>query len=135
MLMPAGQMLRVVAERVSVSVWEDRRREQRDAPELDAGRGGGVPADAVGAGDVAALELADLLAVDEPGEGILLPVDLFARPRQFTLFVPPNQLMGAYRVVVVVAERVRQVAVRLARGLLGCLWDIGASRAQAHIDE
>ena len=66
------------------------KREGEDAPELDAGRGGGVPADAVGAGDVAALELADLLAVDEPGEGILLPVDLFARPSQFARIVPPT---------------------------------------------
>ena len=71
-------------ERVSA-----RGLEKGNAPELDAGRGGGVPADAVGAGDIAALELADLLAVDEPGEGILLPVDLFTRPRQFTRFVAP----------------------------------------------
>ena len=51
-------------------------REREDAPELDAGRGGGVAADAVGAGDVAALEGADGVAVDEPGKGVLLPVDL-----------------------------------------------------------
>ena len=63
-----------------MSVREGERKEQWDAPKLDAGRGGGVPADAVGAGDVAALELADLLAIDEPGEGILLPVNLIYVP-------------------------------------------------------
>ena len=86
-LMPAGQMLRVVAESERECAGGLEERERGDAPELDAGRGGGVPADAVGAGDVAALELADLLAVDEPSEGILLPIDL-SRPRQFTRFVP-----------------------------------------------
>ena len=48
----------------------------RDRPELDAGRGRRVAADAVGTGDVAALQGTDGVAVDEPGEGVLLPVDL-----------------------------------------------------------
>lgn len=59
-----------------------REGKDEDAPELHARGRGRVAAHAVVAGEIGPLERTDGLAVDEPRQGILLPVNLHAYDHQ-----------------------------------------------------
>lgn len=102
-------------------------------PQLNARGCAGVSADAVRAGHIRALERAHRVTVDEPCEGIFLPINLRMRRSVFNSLNARNNPSSTHGVVVVVAKGISEVAVSLSGGLLGCRRD--EWRAQVRIND
>ena len=88
-------------------------------PQLNARGRAGVSADAVRAGHIRALERAHRVTVNEPREGIFLPVNLRRRRSVFNRLNAWDNASSTHGVVVVVAKGISEVAVSLSGRLLG----------------